>query len=48
MLCDLWKRNFMCTKGISEKHSKIKDLDIEKIISIHILCAPKESTFYVD
>ena len=32
MLCDPWKRHFMHTKGISRKHSKIKDLDIEKHI----------------
>ena len=43
-----WKRHFMCTKIIYEKHSKIKDLDIEKYYLLHMLFDLKESKFYVD
>ena len=30
MLCKLWETHFMCTEGVSEKHSKKKDIEIRK------------------
>ena len=45
MVSEFQKTTFMQIKGISEKHSKMKDVNT---IDIHMLCDLEKTTFYVD
>ena len=47
MVSEFQKTIFMQIKGISEKHSKMKDVDVSTI-NINMLCDLQKTTFYVD